>query len=274
MVLAMTRAFILFLTLLCSLICTNTACAMEGMSSSEHPTIKLTINKVEDEGDHKLVKIKLTKIKDNQPVTLDDLKEVHTQKIHLLIIDSGLKDYTHVHPKPSDEPGVYEFSWKPNTKGHYRIWADLVPIASDKQEFAIADLTKENKTKTQIDKTVSFNSTVDGMNFKLSFDTDKLIVGKASMGKIIVTDSKGKPVKDLQVLMGTFAHIVCFGEDFKSIIHIHPMGAEPTEVTALGGPEIDFHIEPMHAGFIKLFAQVLVKDKEVYAPFGLMVYDE
>jgi hypothetical protein len=269
----MTRSLIILVTLICSLFSSNVVYAMEGMSSPNHPTIKLSIHRIEDKGDQKLVKIKLTKLSDNQPVTLNDLKEVHTQKIHLLIIDSGLQDYIHIHPKPANEPGIYEFLWKPKTKNNYRIWADLVPVIGGKQEFAMADLIKDNKTKTTIDKTVSFNTTADGMNFKLSFYTDKLKVGKASMGKILVTDSKGNPVKDLQVLMGAFAHIVCFGEDYKSIIHIHPMGAEPTDVNALGGPEVEFHIEPMHAGFIKLFAQVLVKGKEIYAPFGLMVYE-
>lgn len=284
----MYKAILIYSVLLIFLIFSNIVLATEGavnspsvkekdlqdMASPDKPTIKLAVHKIEDKGDHKLVKIKLSSIKDDKPVTLGDLKEVHTQKIHLLIIDSGLKDYTHIHPQASDEPGVYEFLWQPKTQDNYRIWADLVPLTSGKQEVAMADLIKQKTASTKIDKTLYLDSKVDGLNFKLSFDPHQLIAGKPAMGKIIVTDDKGNPVKDLQVLMGTFAHIVGFGEDFKSIIHLHPMGVEPTDRAALGGPEIEFHIEPMKTGFIKLFVQVLIKNKEVYAPFGLMVYKQ
>ncbi len=38
---------------------------------------------------------------ENEPVTLPELIETHTRKIHLLIVDGSLTDYHHEHPQPT-----------------------------------------------------------------------------------------------------------------------------------------------------------------------------
>jgi hypothetical protein len=241
-------------------------------SKTSEASIKLSVLKIEDKGDKKLVQIKFTRIKDDSPLTLDNLKEVHTQKIHLLIIDDSLSDYSHIHPKPTKDPGVYEFEWSPTKKdANYRIWADLFPLDTNAQEYVIADLTASKDPKAEIGQTVSMQSTIEGLTFKLTFDSADLQADKATMGKINITDSKGNPVNTLGPIMGAFAHIVGFGDDYQTVVHIHPMGAEPTKDTDRGGPELQFHIVPEKPGFIKLFAQVSVNGRELFAPFGIVV---
>ena len=237
----------------------------------EQATIKISLVKQEEQGDKNLVQIKFIKIKDDQPITLNDLKEAHTKKVHLLIIDDSLTDYHHIHPEATKEPGVYQFEWSPRTKGNYKLWADLVPVDTNEQQYVAFDLIKDNKTKTIVDKKTSMQSTLDGYTFKLSFDKDKLVAGNAAMGKIIVTDVKGEPVKTLEPIMAAYAHIVGFSEELKSVIHVHPMGTEPKKETDRGGPELDFHLEPSTSGFVKLFAQVKINGKELFVPFALKI---
>ena len=50
-----------------------------------------------------------------------------------------------------------------------------------------------------------------------------------------------------------------------------PMGKEPESDSERGGPQLEFHIEPESSGFIKLFAQIKINGKDIFAPFGLMV---
>lgn len=248
--------------------------AHEGGTKTKTPeaSIKLSVVKIEDKGDKQNVQIKLSKIKDNSPLSIDNLKEVHKEKIHLLIIDNSLEDYTHVHPKATADEGVYEFEWRPTKRNaNYRIWADIIPFDTNVQEYALTDLTISNETKAEINRTESMVSTVDGLTFKLTFDNGDLQAGKSTMGKIMIVDDKGNPVHSLEPIMGSFAHIVGFGDDFKSIVHIHPMGIEPTEDTERGGPELQFHLEPENTEFIKLFVQVKVHGKELFAPFKLVV---
>lgn len=247
--------------------------ALESHEGYKKPqsTIKLKVLKIEDQGVKKRVQIQLTKIKDNMPVTLEDLKEIHSRKIHILIIDDALEDYSHVHPEALKEPGTYEFDWKPKTQGNYRMWADLLPISTQAQEYAEADLTLGQVKKSDINRKTILESQQDGYHFKLSFEDESLAVGTPTMGKIVVTDSQGNPVKDLEPLMGAFAHIVGFSEDLKTVVHIHPMGEEPSKPTDRGGPDLEFHLQPEAQGFIKLFAQVNIKGKEIFAPFGVTV---
>ncbi|MEI6730644.1 MAG: hypothetical protein WCL30_05230, partial [Pseudomonadota bacterium] len=54
-----------------------------------------------------------------QPLTPGDLKTVHTEKIHLLINDQSLSDFQHIHPIPSEQAGIYDFSFTPHTNNSY-----------------------------------------------------------------------------------------------------------------------------------------------------------
>ena len=242
----------------------------QSHKDTAQPTVKMSIVNVEDKGDKKLVKIKLSLIEDDSPVNASDLEVAHTEKVHLLIIDDGLEDYHHIHPDVDPEPGIYTFEWTPKKKANYRMWADLHPTSTDAQEYVIAGLTTDQK-HAAIDKTASSEATVDNYKFKLSFDEKELKAGKAVMGRVSITDDKGQPVRELEPIMGAYAHIVGFGDEFKNIVHIRPMGTEPSSPVDRGGPDLQFHLEPEKSGFIKLFVQVKINGKELFAPFGIQV---
>ncbi|MBA3537868.1 MAG: hypothetical protein H0T84_14870 [Tatlockia sp.] len=246
----------------------------QAHSNNKLASIKMTIDKIINERGKKTIFIKLRDSNTNKAITLTDLTEVHTQKIHLLVIDDSLSDYSHIHPVASNEPGLYYFFWQPLIKNaNYRIWADLVPLKTHQQEYVIADLYKAKLSSAKIIPNTALQSNVDGYLFKLSFDQPELQKGIATMGKVEVSDALGKPVYALEPLMGAYAHIVGFSDNFSNVVHIHPMGIEPKKNTDRGGPELAFHIEPQKAGFIKLFAQVKIKGKEYFAPFGVVVQD-
>jgi hypothetical protein len=234
---------------------------------------KISVQQITTANGKKIVQIKLSNGKNNTPLTPANLKEIHTKKVHLLIIDSKLEDYVHVHPQATDTPGIYQFEWQPKTEGHYRIWADIFPLDNNAQEYVVTDLTKRSNKNFEIDRTVSLQKDMSGFTFQLSFEPKTLKVGQATLGTLTISDSQGRPVKRLEPLMGAFAHIVGFEDDFKTILHIHPMGKEPTSTSERGGPKLQFHIEPEKAGFIKLFAQIVINGKEFFVPFGIVVQE-
>lgn len=246
--------------------------AMRMEHSSAAPVIDLQVYKITDKNGMKIVQVKLTNTSDGKPVTLEDLKEVHTKKIHLLIIDDSLQDYSHEHPKSTDVPGLYEFAWQPkNPKGNYYVWADLLPLSTDTEEYDRAVLLVGSAKQPAINSETVMRSSIAGYNFNLSFATDPLVVGQMVMGKIYITDSEGKPVTKLEPVLGAFAHIVGFSADLTSVAHIHPIGKEPTKPSDRGGPEVQFHIKPEQAGFMKLFAQFRISGKDLYVPFAVTV---
>lgn len=248
------------------------AMPMAGMSANASAnTIKAMIVSSDPlpVGKPAVVTIKLTQAANDQAVALDDLKKIHTRKLHLLIVDSTLTDYHHEHPTPTDIPGEYKFTFTPQ-KTAYRIWADVIPVATDKQEYAQVDLGMPDIAENPPIRTLNTTSSVAGYTFNLTLE-EPLVVGKTSMARVDVTDRHGKPVKTLEPVMGAFGHIVGFSEDYKTIAHIHPMGAEPTKATQRGGSILKLHLEPKTAGFLKLFVQTRIQGQDIFAPFGVMI---
>ena len=214
--------------------------------------------------------VKLTK-PDGTPLLLSDLKEAHTEKIHLLINDLSLGDYHHEHPTATATPGEYQFTFTPSKPGPYRVWADLIPTATDAQEYAIADIAAPTKSEPIANRAPSTSVEVDGLKYEVTFENPSLKAGEAALGKLRITAPDGKVFTQLEPVMGAYAHIVGFGEDLKSIAHIHPMGAEPTKPTDRGSGELDFHLLPAEPGLMRLYAQVRINGEDKFAPFTLEI---
>jgi hypothetical protein len=209
------------------------------------------------------------KKKDGTPVTPDGLEVAHTQKVHALIIDPSLTDYHHEHPQPTGKPGEYAFSFIPRKPGPYRIWADLVPKGGA-QEYAVADLAAQTQPEPITNRTESLKAVVDGLTYTLTFQ-QPLKAGDAILGTLTVADAKGAVFPSLEPVMGAYAHIVGFSEDFKTIAHIHPMGEEPTKPTDRGAGKLDFHLVPGQPGLLRLFTQVQIGGENKFAPFTLNI---
>lgn len=239
--------------------------------ASENNTIKLTVLNSAPiiVGKPVTVHMRLTTIEGDKPVSIHQLKKIHTKRFHALVVESTLTDYHHEHPVAGSKPGEYSFTFTPNKPGDYRIWADITPVSTGKQEYAVADLKATTSSTGVIDKTINSYATVGHFRFTLSLD-GPLKAGQATMGKVTVTKD-GEPFAQLQPVMGAYAHIVGFYDDWKKVVHIHPMGKEPTQPEQRGGPELQFHMEPSQAGFIKLFVQTKIGDQTIFAPFGVMV---
>ena len=142
-------------------------------------------------------------------------------------------------------------------------------MATDKQEYVQADMGSPAEEKASIDKATSMTATVEGYTFTLSLDGEPK-AGAPVMGSVTVSKD-GQPFTQLEPVMGAFAHVVGFTEDYNSVLHVHPMGKEPSSDAERGGPKLEFHIEPEKAGFVKLFAQVRIGGKDIFAPFGITV---
>lgn len=241
--------------------------------SASTPTLQMSV-KVEqplEKGKEVLTTINISSKKDGSPISPTELKEVHTEKVHLLIFDQTLNDYQHIHPTPSSKSGQYTFTWTPKKDGLYRMWADLVPLASNAQEYVVVDIPAKDSNTNPVEKTLNLTTTDNGLTYTLKFDKSSLKVGEALLGEVTIVDKDGKPYQSLEPVMGTFAHIVAISEDFQTIEHIHPMGAENPAPTARGGPKLQFHLTPSKAGYLKIYVQVQIQGKQHFIPFGIQV---
>ncbi|MDS4041766.1 MAG: hypothetical protein RKP20_11375 [Candidatus Competibacter sp.] len=208
--------------------------------------------------------------RDGKPITLADLQVAHTEKIHLLVVDPSLTDYHHEHPKPGSTPGTYTFAITPNKAGEYKVFADLLPVATNRQEYAVTRFVVAG-TSAPVEKVTNRKTTVAGYTFELKFEEEPPAAGHPHKAWLTVTGPDGKPFAKLEPVMGAFAHLVGFGEDRAEIAHVHPLGQEPRTAAERGGPILEFQTDFATGGYQKLFAQVQIDGKSVFAPFGIDV---
>ena len=206
-----------------------------------------------------------------EPVTLADLIETHTRKIHLLVVDPSLTDYHHEHPQPTGTPGDYAFAFTPQKPGSYLAWADLRPLPLGLQEYEKASIAGTGNPEPLRDKEPRLEGEADGLHFQLILPRAEVKSGVATAARLRITQKDGSGFAELEPVMAAFAHLVGFHEDRQTILHMHPTGAPITEENARGGPELEFKIYATKPGFIRLFAQVQIGGRQVFVPFGLRV---
>lgn len=206
---------------------------------------------------------------DGTPLTPQALKAVHTKKLHFFIIDSSLKDYHHLHPTPTEVPGQYSFTFTPKTSNPYSGWSDVTLLQDQKNyriKTEIPSLLHRN-----IPASITPNSGATALDSGMTFawQADKpLTKGASSQISVTIRDRDGNPVTDLEPVLGAFAHMTGFSGDGRTLIHTHPMGAEPGQPSDRSGPTLRFHVKPEVSGNTQFYLQVKRQGQEVTAPFG------
>ena len=201
--------------------------------------------------------------KNNNQIIADDLQMTHTKKIHLMIIDPTLTDYQHIHPilVKSSNGEHFTFDFTPKSSG-YIMWADITPnnIGHEYIKTIIGNPNKNLKPDEKINNVAKVGS----YKINLVFEGD---VKKDVMTMLIAIITKnGKPVKNLQPIMGTSAHIAVFANNGQTLIHTHP-----EENTNAKKGIISFHLDPKASGYAKMFVQFKVNGVEYFAPFGFKI---
>lgn len=219
------------------------------------------------------VKMRLEKT-DKSPVRSSDLLLMHTEFIHLLIENPSLGDYHLVHPKATDTPGEYIFSFTPKKTAPYRIWADIVPLATGVQELPFVDLPSKGKAEPVSDTGNRFVSSAGGYQFELLLVGGNHLPAKAGQVRrlnVTVTKPDGPPVTSLEPVMNAFSHLVGFYGDYQTVVHLHPTGGDILNQELRGGPSLSFMFFPPKPGFIRLHCLVMIDGQRLFAPFNLNV---
>ncbi len=208
---------------------------------------------------------------DGKSLSPQDLKEVHTQKFHMLIVSETLTDYIHAHPVYDAVRNDFSVSFTPRENVRYKAWGDVTMAADDEQHFLPAVFDGKAACPADCaDKTETLTARSEGLVATVKLDGPAK-AHDAVMADITLTDEQGKPVTDLQPVMGAYAHLVGFETGLKGVIHAHPMGDEPVSDAERGGPDLGFHIENGDAGYTKFFLQVKRGGKDIYLPFAFTV---
>jgi hypothetical protein len=206
---------------------------------------------------------------DAGPITPEQLKIVHEKKLHLFLLSPDFKEFYHLHPSPTQTPGEYRTNFVPRTNAMLRAWAEFT--TDEGQKRVAADVNYADAKIAPLPFAQVVQITQGDLKFSIDFD-DELLINKPVMGHVsILNAATYKPFKALQPILGAFAHIVAFGNDYVSVEHIHPMGDAPKDDASRAGPAVYFHLTPVRAGMLPIFVQFKIDDKDVIVPFVVRV---
>lgn len=208
-----------------------------------------------------------------RPVDSEELMVVHTERIHLLIIDESLEDYHHEHPRPTGIPGEYALTFTPRRAGSYRIFADVTPLESGLQEYPVCDLAGSDHGSGLASRSEVVIGYDAGLKYELTWLTDgrPVYANQPVHAVVKISDAEGVPFRGLEPIMGAYAHLVGFYEDRKTVVHIHPLGDEPKQAADRGGPSFMFRFAVPKAGHIRLYCQVQIGGVSRFIPFAINI---
>jgi hypothetical protein len=206
---------------------------------------------------------------DKGPVRPEDMEAIAGDKLHLYIMTPDYKNFYHVNPKPTGEQGEYRFSFEPENTIPTRAWA--VFKLGGQRRVVIADIDNKTADVQPPQMPQVIQSETPYIMFTLHFKGE-VKAGKTVHGAVYATHKATKlPYKELEPLLGSYAHVLAFASDFKTLYPAYPMTPWNVPEGSYGGPEVQFDLTPTQAGMMKLFVEVRTRGEDLLVPFIVRV---
>lgn len=184
----------------------------------------------------------------NQIITDQELNISHEKKLHVLIYDQSLNEFTHVHPDFIN--GEWRTTTQLSVNGKYFVWAQG-EITSDGEEFSAPsniEITKGTSAWPLPPQLSELRAGTNG-NSKVELGTQKITANKMVMLGLKFTRTDGS-TPNITPYLGAMAHIVATPTDGDSLVHVHPMnGSLPNEGM--------LHVTFPEAGIYRLWIQFI-----------------
>jgi Cu+-exporting ATPase len=210
---------------------------------------------------------------------VDDLVRTHQVWMHMIVTRADLGTFAHIHPEPTETPGVYEVTADFPTAGRYLVHTEFRRqgemtdvLARSETTIGIPTPAQRKPAADALEAPEARSATVHGVRIDLHGDAH---VGDESDFHLEFTDAESdRPIEDLQPYLGAAGHVVVMRADGSTFGHRHaetedeqgrPVFAVPG---TRFGPELGLHVRFHSPGSYRLWAQFRLADGTVVtAPF-------
>jgi hypothetical protein len=182
--------------------------------------------------------------------------QIYTQKMHLVVIDSELDYFAHIHPEEVDGNFITKTQFP--HPGQYHLYINFEPLGATEQQFAftinVGQFDKINFSNTEIDTnlTKTFGKHQVSLRYPSPLKGSDLAIGNQKI-KFTINSTTLKPY------LGAFGHLVMINKDTFDYLHVHPTNTNAPSPDANGGPDVEFMplglYGPIKPGIYKLFAE-------------------
>lgn len=204
-----------------------------------------------------------------KPINWEQIAVSHTERIHAMIVDSSLEDYQHIHPQPAGPAGHYVFEMTPGKSGNYKVYLDFIPLINSRRTLLETEFSVPGTTASHVpahrdafrdnDLLFSFTPQTQG-----PLTTDQELRFRLNVEHVDGAETRFSPVMD------SFAHVVAFDSAGTGFAHLHPLnpfveGQDPLD------PDLQFTLKFDQPGQYRVWAQVIVNGRQIFAPFDLTI---
>ena len=207
-------------------------------------------------------KFQLVDTETNKLISDNDLSISHEKKLHLVIYDSSLNEFQHIHPEYNGSS--WGVSAKFSVDGDYWVWAQG-ELASDGTEFSTSSKLSVSGGTVAWPTPPALTDGRSGQFgvSKINLSLNKLTAGKMAMLDLSMMRTDGsKP--QLIPYMGAFAHVIATPEDGDSLIHVHPVDSGPANGM--------LHVTFPSAGMYRLWIQFIDGGNLIVIPLSVKVF--
>ena len=226
-----------WLGLLCLAACDQQeSLPIDGYPSGPYHMTVSTVPSLPVAGEETIITTQLNYTKNGQPV--GDLDTLHQRLVHNFITKLDFTNFAHIHNEDfrplteiQKENGTLSFPYTFPSNGTYRMvsefthhrrsWTKHFDIPVGNQD--IPSSTPRKKTK---------NSVIIGdYHAELSYSEGKLIAGEPTELKIVINENNS-PVNNLQLHLGSEAHVAIWRTDGEHFGHTHSYTPKMREIMA------------------------------------------
>lgn len=203
-----------------------------------------------------------------RPILWEDIAVSHTERIHAMVVDPSLEDYQHVHPQPAGAPGFYTVEVTPRQAGEYKIYLDLIPLTTSRRTLLETGFSVPGQPRP-VDQGHQLAHRDGELDFHFTPLSSDLVTGEELRFRLEVKTTDGSPTR-FEPVMDSYAHLVAFDAERTGFAHLHPLnpfveGQDPY------APDLQFGLRFDKPGHYRVWAQVIVNGRQVFAPFDLTI---
>lgn len=146
----------------------------------------------------------------------------HEAEFHLIIVDSQLTSFGHLHPQRAAD-GNYFIDVTFNHAGQYLVYADYQAEGYTPQTDRLTLLVEGREQQGADETNEKLSAVTDGLYLAVAA-TAPFVAGAESHIPVTITkDGKTLNAADIDPYLGAVAHIILIGREDKDFLHIHPM---------------------------------------------------
>ena len=201
---------------------------------------------------------------------IDEFDLVHEKPMHLIIVRDDLSYFDHLHLEP--QHGVFNTSYSFPNAGDYKLWVDVKPKGGRQFLTAFQTHVEGQPLHERIPLMADnqFTRIVMDGQYRVSLVLPSEPSNHHGSNLTFnITDTNGKPITDLQPMLGAKAHCIIISQDLRDFLHVHP--TEEVHASWRGGPDATFHAQFPKAGLYKIWVQFQHHGKTITADFVVQI---